>query len=90
MVADIFTQPTHPRYLDLVKDLYREPVDGWVVGNLFSFVMTLPPTVVTPQAPVKKKKKSASTTVSRNRDIREMFAAPKKKKTPNVIVVDDD
>ena len=55
MVADIFTQPTHPRYLDLVKDLYREPADGWVVGNLFNFVMTLPSTVVTPQAPVKKK-----------------------------------
>ena len=52
--------------------------------------MTLPPTVVTPQAPVKRKTKSASTTNSRNRNIREMFAAPKKKKTPNVIVVDDD
>jgi len=31
--------------------------------------------------------KSVSTTVSRNRDILEMFGAPKKKKTPNVIVV---
>ena len=52
--------------------------------------MTLPPTVVTTQYPVKRKTKSASTTVLRNQDIREMFAAPKKKKTPNVIVVDDD
>ena len=34
-------------YLDLVKDLYTEPTEDRVVGNLFNFVMTLPPTVVT-------------------------------------------
>ena len=61
-----------------------------MVGNLFNFVMTLSPTVATPQAPVKRKRKPAFTTVSKNRDIREMFVAPKKKKTSNVIVVDDD
>ena len=67
-----------------------EPTEGRAVGNLFNFVMTLPPTVVTPQAPIKRKTKSASTTVSRNQDIQEMFAAPKEKKTPDVIVADDD
>ena len=70
------------RYLDLIKDLYTEPSEDIAVGNLFNFVMTLPPTV-TPQAPGKRKKKSTSTstsTVSNNRDIREMLAAPKKKK----------
>ena len=78
------------RYSDLVKDLYTEPTEDRVVGKLFNFAMTLPPTLVTPQSLVKRKPKSVSTTVSRNRDIREIFAAPKKKKTPNVIVVDDD
>ena len=48
------------RYLDLVKDLYTEPPEDIAVGNLFNFVMTLPPTVVTPQAPGKRKKKFAS------------------------------
>ena len=59
--------------------------------NLFNFSMTLPPTVVIAQAaPVKRKKKSASIHYCfKESDIREMFAAPKKKKTPNVIVVDD-
>lgn len=52
--------------------------------------MTLPPAVVTLQAPVKRKTKSACITVSKNRDIREMFAAHKKKQTPNGIVVVDD
>ena len=52
-------------YLDLVKDLYTEPTEDRVVGNLFDFVMTLPPTVVTPPAPVKRKIKCAFTTVSR-------------------------
>ena len=79
------------RYLDLVKDLYTEPTEDIAVGNIFNFVMTLPHSVVTPQAPSKRKKKfaSTSTTVPNNRDIREMFAAPKKKRTPSVIVVDD-
>ena len=77
-------------YLDLVKDLYAEPTEDRVVGNLFNFVLTLRSTVVTPQGPVKRKAKSASTTVSRNWDIREMFAVPKKKKTQNVMVIDDD
>ena len=36
------------RYLDLVKDLYTEPTEDRVVENLFNFVMTLLPTVVTP------------------------------------------
>ena len=76
-------------YLDLVKDLYTEPTEDRVFGNLFDFVMTLSSTVVTSQAPVKRKTDSASTIASSNRNIREMLAAPKKKKTPNVIVVDD-
>ena len=42
------------------------------------------------KVPVNRKIKSASTTVSRNRDIWEMFAVPKMKKTPNVTVVDDN
>ena len=67
-----------------------EPTKDSVVVNLFNFVMTLLPTVFTPQAPLKRKKSSASTTVSRNRDIRETFAAPKKKKISNVIVADND
>ena len=77
-------------YLDHAKDLYMESTEDRVVGNLFNFVMTLSPTVVTTQAPVNTKTKSESTTVSRNRDTREMFTALKKKKTSNVIVVDDD
>ena len=43
------------RYIDLVKDLYTEPTEDIVVGNLFNFVMTLPPTVVI--APSKRKEK---------------------------------
>ena len=56
--------------VDLVQNLYTAPTEERVVGNLFNFVMTLPPAVVTPQAPVKRKTRSASTTVSRNQDIR--------------------
>ena len=82
--------PLTRSHLNLVKDLYTEPTEDRVAGNLFNFVMALPPTVVTPQAPVKRKTKSVSTTVSRNLYIREMFAAPKENETPNVIVVDDD
>ena len=66
-----------------------EPTEDRVVGNLFSFAMTLPPTVVTPQSPVKRKTTSTLTTVSMNWDIWEMFTAPKKK-TPNIIVADND
>ena len=29
-------------YLDLVKDLYTEPAEVRVVGNLLNFAMTLP------------------------------------------------
>ena len=58
------------RYLDLVKDLYTEPAEDRVVGNLFNFVMTLPPMVNTP-APVKRKEKAAANKASVNRDIRE-------------------
>ena len=57
------------RCLDLVKDLYMEPTEYRVVGNLFNFIITLLPTVVIMQVPVKRKTKSGSTTASRNRDI---------------------
>ena len=50
----------------LVKDLYTEPTEEREAGNLFNFIMALPPTFGTSQAPVKRKTKSASTTVSRN------------------------
>ena len=30
------------RYLDLVNDLYTEPAEDRVVGNLLNFAMTLP------------------------------------------------
>ena len=72
------------RCQDLFKDLYTEPTEDTAVENLFNFVMALPPTVVKQQAPGKKKKKSASTStstpISNNRDIRELLAAPEKKK----------
>ena len=74
-------------YLDLVKDLYTEPGEDRVVGDLFNFVMTLPPMVNTP-APVKRKKKASAINASGNRDIREMFGASKKKKTPKSIAID--
>ena len=76
-------------YLDLVKDLYTEPAEGRVVGNLFNFAMTLPPMVNTP-APVKRKKKAVAINASGNRDIREMVGASQKKKTPKIIVIDDE
>ena len=69
------------RYLDLVKDLYTSAEDR-LVGNLFNFVMTLPPMVNTP-APVQRKKKAAAINASGNRDIREMFGASKKKNNKN-------
>ena len=66
-----------------------EPTENRVVGNLFSFAMTLPPTDVTSQSPVKRKTLSTLTTVSMNQDIWEMFTVHKKK-TPNIIVVDNN
>ena len=51
------------RYLDLVKDLYTEPREERVVGNLFNFVMMLPPIVSTREAPVKRETNSVSSTV---------------------------
>ena len=51
------------RYLYLVKDLYTEPREERVVGNLFNFVMMLPPIVFTREAPVKRERNSASSTV---------------------------
>ena len=51
------------RYLDLVKDLYTEPREERVVGNLFKFVMMLPLIVFTREAPVKRETNSASSTV---------------------------
>ena len=43
------------RYLDLVKDIYTEPTEDRAVGNLFNFIMTLPP-VINTRVPVKRKK----------------------------------
>ena len=51
--------------------------------------MMLPPKVNT-HAPVKRKKKAAAINASGNRDIREMFGASKKKKTPKIIAIDDE
>ena len=46
------------RCLDLVKDLYTEPTENRVVGNLFNLVMTLPPTVLSnTTSPSQKKDK---------------------------------
>ena len=69
--ATILQAKLTSRYLDLVKDLYTEPTEDIAVGNLFNFVMTLPHTVITPQAPSKRKKRSTSTStsVSNNQDI---------------------
>ena len=74
--------------MGLVRDLCTEPREDRVVGNLFNFVMMLPPIVFTRQAPAKRETNSASFTFSKNRNVQEMFATPNKKKTPNVIVVD--
>ena len=85
------------RYLELIQNLYTEPVEERVMGELvFNFVMTLPPMVNMPVLPtMKKRKKKATTTnvTTRNRDIREMFSGSKKsKKTQpangNIIVLD--
>ena len=83
------------RYLELIQNLYTEPVEERVMGELvFNFVMTLPPMVNMPVLPtLKKRKKKATTTnaTTRNQDIREMFSGSKnsKKKQPaNIIVLD--
>ena len=85
------------RYLELIQNLYTEPVQERVMGELVSnFVMTLPPMVNMPVLPtLKKRKKKATTTnaTTRNRDIREMFSGSKKSKktqpaNDNIIVLD--
>ena len=52
------------RYLELIQNLYTEPVEERVMGELvFNFVMTLPPMVNMPVLPtLKKRKKKATTT----------------------------
>ena len=85
------------RYLKLIQNLYTEPVEERVMGELvFNFVMTLPPMVNMPVLPtLKKRKKKATTTnaTTRNRDICEMFSGSKKSKktqpaNDNIIVLD--
>ena len=82
------------RYLELIQNLYTEPVEERVMGELiFSFVMTLTPMVNMPVLPtLKKRKKKATTTnaTTRNRDIREMFPGSKKTQpaNDNIIVLD--
>ena len=85
------------RYLELIQNLYTEPVEERVMGELvFNFVMTLPPMVNMPVLPTLKKRQKKATTSNaktRNRDIREMFFGSKKsKKTQpaddNIIVLD--
>ena len=84
-------------YLELIQNLYTEPVEERVMGELvFNFFMTLPPIVNIPVLPtLKKRKKKATTTnaTTRNRDIREMFSSSKKSKkaqpaNDNIIVLD--
>ena len=46
------------RYLELIQNLYTEPVEERVMGELvFNFVMTLPPMVNIPVFPTLKKRK---------------------------------
>ena len=81
-------------YLELIQNLYTEPVEERVIGELvFSFAMTLPPIVNMPVLPtLKKRKKKATATkaTTRNREIREMFSSSKKTQpaNDNVIVLD--
>ena len=69
------------RYLELIQNLYNEPVEERVMGELvLNFVMTLPPMVNMPTLPILKKGKKKATMTSattRNRDIREMFSGSK-------------
>ena len=85
------------RYLELIQNLYTEPVEERVMGELvFNFVMILLPMVNMPVLPtLKKRKKKAATTnaTTRNRDIREMFFVSRKSKktqpaNDNIIVLD--
>ena len=85
------------RYLELIQNLYNEPVEERVMGELvLNFVMTLPPMVNMPTLPILKKGKKKATMTSattRNRDIREMFSGSKKSKktqpaNDNIIVLD--
>jgi hypothetical protein len=85
--ATILQSKLATRYLDLVKNLYLEPVQDTVVGDIFNFVMTLPPAVNILATKNNKRKKVADP--KKNRDIREMFSAGKKKKASQVIVIDE-
>ena len=95
--ATVLQSKLTAHYLELIQNLYNEPVEEKVMGELiFSFVMTLPPMMNMPVLPtLKKRKKKATTTnaTTRNRDIREMFSGSKKSKktqpaNDNVIVLD--
>ena len=57
------------RYLELIQNLYTEPVEERVMGELvFTFVMTLPPMVNMPVLPtLKKRQKKATTTNAKTR-----------------------
>jgi len=69
------------RYLELVHNIYTEPVDEKLMGELvFNFVMTLPPLPTTPFEKKKRKKKSNEEAGNGSRDIREMFSGGKKKR----------
>ena len=95
--ATVFQSRLTALYLELIQNLYTEPVEERVMEELvFNFVMTLPPMVNMPVLPtLKKRKKKATSTnaTTRNRDIREMFSGSKKSKktqpaNDNIIVVD--
>ena len=74
--------------MELVTDLYIEPAEDRAVGNLFNFVMTLPPVENTPPVSAQnRKKKKAATSTGGNKD-REMFSMAKRKKETKVIVMD--
>ena len=45
------------RYMELVTDLYIEPAEDRAIGNLFNFVMALPPVVNTPPVSAQNKKR---------------------------------
>jgi len=92
--ATILQSKLATRYLDLVKNIYLEPAQDNVVGDIFNFVMTLPPTVNTHRSAANNnnKRKKKPTARRENGGIREMFSsgnsAGKKKKSPKVIVLD--
>ena len=83
-LATVLQSRLTARYLELIQNLYTEPVEERVMGELvFNFVMTLPPMVNMRVLPTLKKRKKKATTTSattRNRDIREMFSGSKKNK----------